>query len=119
LTVIDRKMGRGEALTSEELAFLYAVDKPIKYFGVKQDPRIEELRNQRDAKKDIPVFFHCKPSQIAHNVSEIQPDTTAYVGALEPGIFERLTAMNITNIYTSFPGVKILIQSIIMFVILN
>jgi len=161
LTVIDRKIGKDEVLTSEELKFLYAIDRPIKYFGYKEDPRIKELRNQRNLAKDIqtiygfdlvaqrlgkepldfmygvtrpvpeafanevkkllaarkpkedmPIVFDCKPSQIAHNVSEVKPDTKAYVGPLGPGIFPILTEANVEYIYTSFPEGKIPILAI-------
>jgi len=57
LTVIDRRIGEDEVLTSEELKFLYAIDRPIKYFGYREDPRIKELRNQRTIAKDIQTIY--------------------------------------------------------------
>jgi len=161
LTVIDRKMGENKPLTSDDLKFLYAIDRPIKYFGYKEDPRIKELRNQRNLAEDIqtiygfdlgahrldrepldfmygvtrpvpeaftnevkkllvarnpeqdmPIVFACESSQIAHNVSEVKPDTRAYVGPLVPGIFDKLTEANVEHIYTSFPEGKIRRQGI-------
>jgi len=161
LTVIDRNIREDEVVTSEELKFLYAIDRPIKYFGYKEDPRIKELRNQRNLAKDIqtiygfdimaqslgkepldfmygvtrpvpeaftnevkkllvarnpeqdmPIVFACESSQIAHNVSEVKPDTRAYVGPLVPGIFDKLTEANVEHIYTSFPEGNIRRQGI-------
>lgn len=112
LAAIDRKVRSGDKLTDAELAFLYEFDRPIKYFGYRKDPRIEELRNQRNPEEDMPVVFGCEPSQIAHHAGELRPDTRAYVGPLVPGIFDRLQAHNIEHIYTSFPEGKIRRQSI-------
>ena len=112
LTFIDRKIREDEVVTREELRFLYAIDRPIKYFGYKEDPRIKELRNQRNPEEDMPIVFDCEPSQIAHNVSEVKPDTKAYVGPLGPGIFALLTGANVEYIYTSFPEKKIPILAI-------
>lgn len=113
LTVIDRKMSKGETLTGEELAFLYELDRPIKYFGYNKDPRIEELRNQRNPEEDMPVMFGCQPSQIARSPEELLPDTRAYVGSLFPGIFNQLPD-NVEYIYTSFPEGRISTDEVII-----
>lgn len=105
LTAIDRKTTAGIELDGGELAFLYETEKPIKYFGYKKDPRITELRSKRHAEEDMPVVFGCSKSQIAHTISQISSDTKAYVGKLEPGIFDRLK--NVEHVYTSFPEGKI------------
>lgn len=105
LTVIDRKQTSGTQLDRDELVFLYEIERPIKYFGFKKDPRIQELRSQRNPQEDIPVVFGCTPDQIAHRVSEIREDTKAYVGPLERGIFNRL--QGIDHVYTKFPEGKI------------
>src|SRR5690606_35942613 len=102
----------GAPLDASELVFLYEVDSPIQGFGYSRDPRIEELRNQRNPELDMPVVFGCEPSQIAHNLGELRPDTKAYIGPLVPGIFDRLQTHNIEHIYTSFPEGKIRRQSI-------
>ena len=46
------------------------------------------------------------PDRIARTVNEIGPDTQAYVGKLEPGIFARLPK-TVEHVYTSFPEGKI------------
>lgn len=105
LTAIDKKMASRGLLTGEELTFLYEIDKQIKYFGIKKDPRIAELRSQRKPEEDMLIVFGCSRDQIARNVREINKDTKAYVGALESGIFDKL--QNIEHMYTSFPERKI------------
>lgn len=106
LTAIDRKTTAGIELDGGELAFLYETEKPIKYFGYKKDPRITELRSHRNSEEDMLVVFGCSTDQIAHSISQIRTDTKAYVGKLEPGIFDKLPR-NIEHVYTSFPEGKI------------
>ena len=107
LTAIDRKITANQQLNGNELAFLYELDRPIKYFGIKKDPRIAELRKKRDPAEDMLVIFYCMPEQIAHAPREINEHTEAYVGKLEPGIFDTIQKYNIEHIYTSFPEGKI------------
>lgn len=102
LTAIDRKQTSGMQLDRDELAFLYEIDRPIKYFGLEKDLRIQELKSQRNPEEDMPSIFGCTPDQIAHRVSEIRGDTKAYVGTLEPGIFDKIRRFNIEHVYTSF-----------------
>lgn len=106
LTAIDKKIATGGLLTREELAFLYEVDRPIKHFGYKKDPRIKELREQRNSGEDMSIVFGCSRDQIARRVSEIKTDTKAYMGSLEPGIFDKLPG-SLEHIYTSFPEGRI------------
>jgi hypothetical protein len=105
LTAIDHKVKAEQPLDPAELTFLYEINSTIDGFGYEKDPRITELRSQRDTKKDMPVIFGCAKSQIARTMSQIRPDTKAYVGKLEPGIFDKLT--NIEHVYISFPEGKI------------
>lgn len=112
LTEIDRKTQSGALLDASDVAFLYEVDNPIQGFGYSRDPRIEELRNQRNLEEDMPIVFSCEPSQIAHTLEELRPDTRAYVGPLVSGIFNKLQRYDIEHIYTSFPERKIRRQKI-------
>jgi len=112
LTEIDHKTQKGEPLDATDLTFLYEVDSPIQGFGYSRDPRIEEIRSQRNPEEDMPVVFGCESSQIAHNPSEIRPDIKAYVGPLLPGIFDRLQEHTIEHVYTSFPEGKITRQEV-------
>ena len=52
------------------------------------------------------VIFECAKEQIAHVPSQINENTKAYVGQLEPGIFQKLPE-NLEHVYTSFPEKKI------------
>jgi len=68
---IEKKTVRGEQLTKDDLAFLYELDAPIEGFGYQKDPRIEELREERDPEEDMPVVFECTKDRIAHNIDII------------------------------------------------
>ncbi|MCL4415301.1 MAG: hypothetical protein M1450_01945 [Patescibacteria group bacterium] len=112
LTEIDNKVKAGVMLGKDDLVFLYELNSPIEGFGnenlgVSSDPRIEELRGTRNSEQDMLTIFDCEPSQIAKSVREINEHTTAYVGKLEPGIFNQLQRYNIEHVYTSFPEGKI------------
>ncbi len=106
LTALEKKRENEESLTKDDLAFLYEVNAPIEGFGYQRDPRIGELREGRNAEEDMLVIFECTKDEIAHVPSEINESTKAYVGQLEPGIFQRLPE-NIKRIYTSFPENRI------------
>ena len=125
LTAIEKKNARGEKLTKVELVFLYELDSPIEGFGYKRDPRIAELRSQRNPEKDMPIVFECAKDQIAHTPAEINENAKAYVGpiartALNPdtneeellpeykNIFQKLE--NIKHVFTSFPEGRISIE---------
>lgn len=111
LTAIEKKTKRGEALSKDDLVILYEINSPIEGFGYKRDPRIAELRSQRNPEEDMPIIFECTKDQIAHNIEEIKPfdyaqgrqGTKAYVGPLVPGIFDKVQQYGIEHIYTSFP----------------
>lgn len=106
LTVIEKKTSKGEMLTKDELAFLYEIDSQIEGFGYERDPRIEELQRGRNPIEDVLIVFDCTSEEIAYTSEEISETTKAYIGKLEPGIFERLP-QSVEYIYTSFPDEKI------------
>ena len=99
---IEEKIRRGRSLSREDLLLLYGINFPV---GYQTDPRIQELRQQRDPNADMPIVFDCEPSQIAHSQDEVTEDTKAYVGPLFPNIFRQLK--DIEHIYTKFPEGKI------------
>ncbi len=107
LTAIERKIQDGQELLAQDLTFLYEIDSSIEGFGYQKDPRIDELRSQRDPIADMPVVFECEPSQIAKTPSEINEHTKAYVGKLETGIFDLVRKYKLEHVYTSFPEGKI------------
>ncbi|MFH0804479.1 MAG: hypothetical protein V1896_02670 [Candidatus Zambryskibacteria bacterium] len=104
---IDRKTKEktylNPELTKEELVFLYEIDQKIEGFGYNKDPRIEEIREKRNIKEDVPVVLGCKPEEIATKKSEVNENTKAYIGKLFPNIFKT----KIDQIFTSFPEGKI------------
>ena len=112
LTLIEKKTKSGEQLDKEELVFLYEMDSKIEGFGYDRDPRIIEIRQQRDSKQDMCIIFECEHSQIATKPQEITKNTKAYIGKLESGIFELCQIYNIEHIFTSFPEGKINIKEI-------
>lgn len=106
LTYIERKAKAGHELNKNDLIFLYELNSSIEGFGYDRDPRITELRSQRNPEEDAPIVFECQPEEIAHTATEITEATKAYIGQLEPGIFGRLPK-SLEHIYTSFPEGKI------------
>ncbi|MHB8660623.1 MAG: hypothetical protein ACYC75_01630 [Minisyncoccota bacterium] len=111
LTELEKKTEDGQALTRDELVFLYELDVPIEGFGYERDPRITTLRDTRDIAADLPVVFDCAPKDIAHSVAEISEKTKAYIGPLEPGIFYVLPR-NLNHVYTKFPESRLKFRSI-------
>ena len=106
LTVLDQKHEKGESFTKDDLILLYEINGQIEGFGYDRDPRIAELRAGRNVEEDMLVIFECNKDQIAHVPSEITENTKAYVGQLEPGIFQKLPE-TLEHVYTSFPDKKI------------
>ncbi len=107
LTAIEQKNKTGENLAKEDIVFLYEVNVPIEGFGYQRDPRIAEIRSQRNPEEDMPIVFECGKDQIAHGIKEIKEDTKAYVGPLVPGIFDKIQEYGIEHIYTLFPESRI------------
>ncbi len=106
LTAIENKTKANKPLSKDDLIFLYEINSPIEGFGYGgQDPRVKELRKQRNPKEDAPAVFECAPKQIAWNYEEVNQNTKAYIGPLFPGIFKELGRLE--HIYTSFPESKI------------
>ena len=106
LTQIENQTNEGQALTGEDLSFLYEIDTSIEGFGFDKDPRIEEIRSKRNPIEDMPIVFGCSREQIARRAKDINADTKAYVGPLEAGIFDRLPD-NLEHVYASFPESRI------------
>ena len=66
-------------LTKEDLAFLYEIDSDIEGFGYERDPRIEEIRNQRNSRADYATVFECKEEEIiVGNPDNITETTKLY-----------------------------------------
>lgn len=110
LTSLVQKQENGEQFTKEDLTFLYEIDSDIEGFGYEKDPRIEELRSQRNKEEDMLIIFECVKEQIAHDSSEINEGTKAYVGEWNPTVFQFVKQYpNTQYLYESFPEKKIFI----------
>jgi hypothetical protein len=103
MTEIEKKSKANQELTKEDLIFLYEINEKIEGFGYERDPRIAEIRGQRNIKEDAPKVLDCKPEEIATNENEITENTKAYIGKLFPCIFKT----NIDQIFTKFPEGKV------------
>ncbi len=111
LTALDQKREQDEPFNKDDLVFLYEINSSIEGFGYQTDPRIAELRQGRNTEEDMLVIFDCTKEEIVHVPSQITKDTKAYVGQLEPGIFQKLPE-GLEHVYTSFPEKKIRRESV-------
>lgn len=95
-------------LSKEELSFLYELDSTIESFGYDKDPRIEEIRNQRNISEDIPIIFECNLDQIATEPQEVDENTKVYLGGWSISVWQKIKDFsNISHLYESFPDKKI------------
>lgn len=70
LTEIDNKVSNNIELNKEDLRFLYEIDSTIEGFGYDNDPRIKEIRDKRNNKKDLAFVFNCKEENIGTKLSD-------------------------------------------------
>lgn len=84
LEEIEQKHRHNIFLTKKELEFLYEIFSPIDYFGGHEDPRIFDMRRERNAVDDICTFLECSKEQVATDVEQLyqQNDIIAFVGDL-------------------------------------
>ena len=64
LTIIDNKTKNNQSLSKEELRFLYEIDNEIEGFGYRKDPRIEEIIEKRNVRRDISIILNCAEKEI-------------------------------------------------------
>lgn len=103
MTELSNKQDKKEQFTKDDLIFLYEINSPIEGFGYDRDPRITELIQTRDPKKDAPIIFDCNSSEIAWGEREVNKKTKIYIGRLFKNIFQK----NFEHIYTSFSKEKL------------
>ena len=65
LTYIYTKHENEGELTKTDLRFLYEIDDKITGFGYARDPRIEELLQERNVRKDLTLVLDCKEKNIS------------------------------------------------------
>jgi hypothetical protein len=111
----DRQTGEKTYLKTElsknDLLFLYEVNSTIEGFGYQKDPRIKEIREKRNLQEDLPIFFDCKPSQIALKPEDIKSDTVAYIGVWNPAVLKSIPP-SVKHIYEHFPDEKVFLKTI-------
>lgn len=116
LTTIERKVQARQSLGRDDLVFLYEMEGTIEGFAIddKRDPRIKELRDQRDPYEDAPIVFDCQPDQIAWgDRTKLSQNTTVYIGEWNMEVFQRVKNYpRIEHFYESFPDKKIFMQSL-------
>ncbi len=70
LTEIEKKINRNIDLNKNELEFLYEINNKIEGFGYDRDPRIQEIIENRDLKKDLAFITGFKEEEIGINQEE-------------------------------------------------
>lgn len=84
LTTIDNKVKKGFELDKDDLKFLYEIEDKIEGFGYGKDPRIEEIKSQRNLKKDFANIYNCKEEEIGTCIEDLNnSDIKVYVGNLD------------------------------------
>jgi len=83
LTEIYFKHLNGKELDKDDLRFLYQINRKIKGFGYRDDPRIEEVVKNRDQKKDYALIFDCRENQIAFSTKELNDEAVVLLESFE------------------------------------
>lgn len=65
--------------------------------------RAEPVKEKISKDQEMMEFFNCSSEQIARSPKDIKEGTKAYVGKLEPGVFDLIQKYNIEHVYTEFP----------------
>jgi len=108
LTTIDNKIKLNQQLSKDDLIFLYEIEAPIDGFGNRRDPRIEEMKKQREEIKDLAIIFDCLPLEIAKTKEEIIAGRTkVYIGPLFEGIFSRYPRPGLIYTQLGNPPIRI------------
>ena len=69
---------KNRELTKEELMFLYEIDGKISGFGYDEDPRIKEIKDKRNKRRDLSIAFDCRMSQIGFSKSDLYKNQLMY-----------------------------------------
>lgn len=78
LTKIEQKNKDKQALTTEEIEFLYELNGPISGFGYQADPRIKEIIQARNLKEDISRVTQFQQSEISNDPLELSTGKVKY-----------------------------------------
>lgn len=114
MTRLSKKQEKSEPLAKDELVFLYELNSPIEGFGYNKDPRIDELKELRNAEEDMLIIFECTKEEVAHTAEEVTENTKAYLGKWNVGVFNKIKNFpNIQYLYESFPDKKIFTYNLV------
>ena len=72
LTLLEKKQEQGLEFSIDDITFLYEINNQIEGFGWEKDPRITEIRQKRNQKKDLTSIFKIPENEIAVKVSEFK-----------------------------------------------
>jgi hypothetical protein len=75
LTEIDKKYKADKELSKEELTFLYEIDGKIEGFGYEDDPRVEEIKKDRNKKRDYSNIYNIEERYIIDNNRNLDENT--------------------------------------------
>lgn len=85
LTIIYKKNQKKEPLSIDELVFLYEIKEKIIGFGWHEDPRIKEIKDNRNYYDDLTTILGYQRNQVAFNIEELvknRDSVVLYVGNL-------------------------------------
>ena len=82
LTELYNKYEKEEEFSIDELRFLYEIDGKIQGFGYEEDPRIMEIKFERDMKDDLSRIWNCDKSLIALKNEKYDANTVFYDGSI-------------------------------------
>ena len=71
LTILEKKQEQGLEFSIDDLTFLYEINNKIEGFGWETDPRIREIIEKRNPKKDLSNIFNVSEEEIATDSSEL------------------------------------------------
>ena len=72
LTILEKKQEEGLEFSFDDLIFLYQINDKIDGFGWESDPRIMEIIQKRNAKKDLSIILKIPENEIAIKLNDFE-----------------------------------------------
>lgn len=72
LVKLSGKINNNEQLTYEELRFIYEIDRKIETFGFGIDPRLKQIKENRNIKDDLSIAFNCSKDKIGTSDEDLK-----------------------------------------------
>ena len=100
LTKIEAKVKSGDEPSSDELKFLYEIERKIQSFGYGKDPRIDEIISKRgQLVEDYALIFNVKTSEVTLNKEDVlSGKAKIFIGTLELGLEDDLSRIQLKAI---------------------